>query len=582
MKRRLRSIYRLLPTNKFLIKEIPNAEKHLLHKFSFSTRLVFIFLMILIITTGISSYVSYFQAKEMLMDANVKRIEREIKVSQEMAEYLKRSYVNDLEKFYDHFEYGIRAQAVEMIQDGLKANFFQMDEDGRITPMNVNKTETLQLDEDILSTILNERDGRMYVQINGAEYILQYLYIQDTRSTLIITVPTQNFLERIDHLRHSMQMILLASIIFSAIAVYVAVKIMMRPLAYLRIVMRKVRQGNMSQTAPFLTTTPEIVSLTKSFNQMMDHMKHLILEVQKTTDQLSDTSLQLNDSSSFLQKNTNQLLGAIQVVSEGAELTAVSSEDSFTHFSVVKQNINHVVKQVGFLNESANDMDYLAKTGQTQLVEMMNSMNELSHEFMKMNETISQVKRQSNNIAEVVQFIQAITEQTKLLALNATIEASRAGEAGKGFAVVANEVRKLAEQATKATEEIRNPISQMLSISQLVTDEFSKTLEKVNVHLEVTHSSHEVFQHLIQNIIENTINLKKMEGILQDLQQTIPEMEAIFEQFTNISQQTLASTEKMSKLSDDQLQLVNQNKIISNELNELAKNLKKITNEFTL
>lgn len=99
------------------------------------------------------------------------------------------------------------------------------------------------------------------------------------------------------------------------------------------------------------------------------------------------------------------------------------------------------------------------------------------------NEKVEGLAESASKIGEVITLIQAIAEQTNLLALNATIEAARAGEAGKGFAVVASEVKELATQTSKATEEISSQISAIQNATKDSAEaiaEITGTMEEVN------------------------------------------------------------------------------------------------------
>ncbi|WP_218048845.1 methyl-accepting chemotaxis protein [Curvivirga aplysinae] len=93
-------------------------------------------------------------------------------------------------------------------------------------------------------------------------------------------------------------------------------------------------------------------------------------------------------------------------------------------------------------------------------------VNKAADEADRTSHLVEDLSNAANKIGEVVNLIQDIAEQTNLLALNATIEAARAGEAGKGFAVVANEVKSLASQTGKATEEISNHITGIQSVTE--------------------------------------------------------------------------------------------------------------------
>ncbi|APO52574.1 methyl-accepting chemotaxis protein [Bradyrhizobium diazoefficiens] len=123
----------------------------------------------------------------------------------------------------------------------------------------------------------------------------------------------------------------------------------------------------------------------------------------------------------------------------------------------------------------------------SEITRRVQESNEISAEAVRQAEVtdqrIAQLSEAGTRIGDVVKLITSIAEQTNLLALNATIEAARAGDAGRGFAVVAQEVKTLAGQTAKATDEISNQIASM----QLATEEsvaairaISQTIERIS------------------------------------------------------------------------------------------------------
>ncbi|MGF7175352.1 methyl-accepting chemotaxis protein [Azospirillum doebereinerae] len=142
-----------------------------------------------------------------------------------------------------------------------------------------------------------------------------------------------------------------------------------------------------------------------------------------------------------------------------AESLSATAEETARQSSAVASATEQASASVQTVAAASEQMGCSITEISRQVSESSRISQDAVHEVEQTNSTVEGLAAAAQRIGDVVSLIQNIAAQTNLLALNATIEAARAGEAGKGFAVVANEVKALASQTAKATEEIATQVS---------------------------------------------------------------------------------------------------------------------------
>ncbi len=386
---------------------------------------------------------------------------------------------------------------------------------------------------DWFKSILKYKNGSNIFAADGEDVFVSFITHNDY--IIAATVPTAEYLKGLINFRNKIIGTILISIIIVSIIMFVISKSIINPIKEAINFSEEIAAGKLNIKDLDIKTDDEVAKLGNTLNKLKNSLSDIVMSLIEASQNLSAYSEELSASA------------------EEGNANVDSAKELIEKMSASIQQISASTQEVSSYAEESNAQTNL---GRENMEVTLHSMNEINGAVADTVEVMDELNNASTEIGKMVDFITNIADQTNLLALNAAIEAARAGEHGLGFAVVAEEIRELAEETSKATEDIRKQVNGIQNSSESGTTAIKEVDDLAKEGNRVVRETGLVFEEIEKSSEETANHIQETAASAQSLAENSNDIINSTEDVSNMSNEVTNSSQELAAMAENLQRLI--------------------------